>query len=248
MKHGFLWTVGAVAAVAAVGVLLVPTGAQAQCCPGGVKTPVAVKAWTADAAKPAAPAKGGAKKAHARAVTDLAAALKAIDKALAAVEAGDRKAATSQLQAARKLIDAQHIAAVQRAAPAKLAYVNARCPMMGSAIKPEKVTPKLLRTHKGQKVAFCCAGCLAPWDKLSAKAKATKLAAAGTKKTLVGPKAATGVYANTRCPIMGGRVKPGKGGSAVYNGKKVGFCCPGCIPAWNRLTDKEKAAKLAKSK
>ena len=253
MKHVALWTV---VAVAVVGVLLIPASARAQCCPGGSKTPVAVKAWTAEAevlavktpGKPKDRAKGGAKKGHASAVADLAEALKAIDKALAAIQAGNSKAAVTQLQAAKKLVAAQHVAATQRIGPPKkLAYVNTRCPMMGSTIKPDKVTPKVVRSYGGKNVAFCCPGCIGPWEKLSNSAKAAKLAAASPKKKPVGPKAATGVYANTRCPIMGGPVKPG-GGSAVHGDKKVGFCCPGCITAWNRLTDSEKAAKLAKAK
>jgi hypothetical protein len=261
MKHGSLWTFGAVAAVAAVGVLLVPAGAWAQCCPGPSKTPVAVKAWTAEeaeapvkactkcettptakcaatcGAKAAGPAKAcskcetaagakcaatcgakavagnggkacpkcltaagtrcaatcGAKAAAGCPVKGLSAALKAIDKALAAVKSGDSEVATAQLLTARKLVGTQHAAAAQRTKAAKPAKIAA------APVKP------------------------------------------------VGPKAATGVYANTRCPIMGGPVKA-SGGSAVYDGKKVGFCCPGCITAWSRLTDKEKAAKLAKSK
>lgn len=182
MKHAALWTV---VTVAVVGVLLIPASARAQCCAAGAKTAPAVEAWTAGAKtlavktpeKPKVRAKGGAKKAHASAVADLAEALRAIDRALAAIQAGNSKAAVAQLHAAKKLVTVQHTAATRRAGPPK------------------------------------------------------KLA-----------------YANTRCPIMGGPVKPGDGGSAVYDGKKVGFCCPGCITAWNRLTDSEKAAKLAKAK
>jgi len=254
MKHAALWTV---VTVAVVGVLLVPSSARAQCCPAGSKAAPAVKAWTAEAKtlmvktpeKPKVRAKGCAKEAHASAVADLAEAVKAIDKALAAIQTGNSEVAVAQLQAAKKLVTVQHAAATRRIGPAKkLAYVNTRCPIMGSTIQAEKVTPKLIRSHEGRNVAFCCAGCIGPWEKLSNPAKAAKLAAASPKKKPVEPKAAAGACANTRCPIMGGPVKPGKGGSAVYDGKKVGFCCPGCITAWNRLTDSEKAAKLAKTK
>ncbi len=48
---------------------------------------------------------------------------------------------------------------------------------------------------------------------------------------------------NAHCPIMGGEVQA-DGGTAVWNEQTIGFCCPECIPAWNRLTDEEKAAKL----
>ncbi len=55
-------------------------------------------------------------------------------------------------------------------------YVNVRCPMMpDNVIDPAKVTPDLTREFKGQKVAFCCAGCPDKWDKLSDKEKQEKL-------------------------------------------------------------------------
>lgn len=63
-------------------------------------------------------------------------------------------------------------------APAAVTYANTVCPMMGSVIKPEKVTPKLVREFQGQKVAFCCAQCPPAWDKLSDAEKLTKLQAA----------------------------------------------------------------------
>ena len=57
------------------------------------------------------------------------------------------------------------------------AFANVRCPIMpSSVIDPAKVTAKLTRTHKGKKVAFCCAGCPAAWDKLSDAEKDAKLA------------------------------------------------------------------------
>jgi hypothetical protein len=30
-----------------------------------------------------------------------------------------------------------------------------------------------------------------------------------------------------------------------WKGVKVGFCCAGCPPAWDKLSDQEKLAKLA---
>ena len=51
---------------------------------------------------------------------------------------------------------------------------------------------------------------------------------------------------NANCPIMGSPVKA-DGGSADYNGKTVGFCCPGCIEKWTALSDEDKAKKLAEA-
>ena len=58
------------------------------------------------------------------------------------------------------------------------AFVNARCPIMGTPIDPAKVPAELTRTYKGQQVAFCCAGCPTEWDELSDEEKDAKLAAA----------------------------------------------------------------------
>ena len=49
---------------------------------------------------------------------------------------------------------------------------------------------------------------------------------------------------NEHCPIMGSAVKD-DGGRTDWNGKTIGFCCPGCIDEWNELSDDEKTAKLA---
>ena len=114
------------------------------------------------------------------------------------------------------------------------AFVNVKCPMMGGAIKPEKVKPELVREFKGEKVAFCCAGCVGPWDKLSANDKAAKLLAGKP-------------FANVKCPIMGGAIQPEKVKPELvrqFEGEKVGFCCSGCIPAWEKLSANDKAAKL----
>lgn len=57
------------------------------------------------------------------------------------------------------------------------AFVNTSCPIMpGNAIDPANVPATLTRTHKGKKVAFCCAGCPKTWDKLTDAEKDAKLA------------------------------------------------------------------------
>ncbi len=50
---------------------------------------------------------------------------------------------------------------------------------------------------------------------------------------------------NTKCPIMGSDVDPAV--TTEYNGQTVGFCCAGCIGKFNKLSDAEKAEKLAAS-
>jgi hypothetical protein len=56
-------------------------------------------------------------------------------------------------------------------------FVNVRCPIMGTPIDPAAVPSELVRVYKGQKVAFCCGGCPAEWDKLTDAEKDAKLAA-----------------------------------------------------------------------
>lgn len=55
--------------------------------------------------------------------------------------------------------------------------------------------------------------------------------------------AASGGIVNTFCPMMGGKVDPKV--ATAYKDGKVGFCCPMCIPKWNKLSGADKATKLA---
>ena len=54
---------------------------------------------------------------------------------------------------------------------------------------------------------------------------------------------------NTRCPIMGLPIDPAKvpeNLTRMYKGQKIGFCCAMCPAKWDKLSDREKEAKLAK--
>ena len=99
--------------------------------------------------------------------------LKSIDGATKAVEAGHKKAALEELDKAKKMLIIVHQALGSHVKPT---FANDRCPIMGSPIKPDKIGKNLIRDHKGQKVAFCCAGCLAQWDKLTDAGRDAKLA------------------------------------------------------------------------
>ena len=55
---------------------------------------------------------------------------------------------------------------------------------------------------------------------------------------------------NSKCPTCGksiDRMNVPVSNTAMYKGTKVGFCCPNCQPAWNKLTDSEKDAKVQES-
>jgi len=52
---------------------------------------------------------------------------------------------------------------------------------------------------------------------------------------------------NATCPIMGTTLDPENVPAEltrVRKGRTVGFCCPECLAAWDKLTDAEKGAKL----
>ena len=55
---------------------------------------------------------------------------------------------------------------------------------------------------------------------------------------------------NAFCPISGKQIdmmNTPENLTRMYNGKKVGFCCPACLPRWENLTETEKDAKLNKT-
>jgi len=121
--------------------------------------------------------------AHEKLSKKIPTALAAIDKATTAVKFGDKKTALAELTRLKKLIT-EIQKDLESHGPA---FLNTRCPMMGKEIIPAKVTPALTRTYKGQKIAFCCAGCLPQWDALSAIQKAAKLKTLSSAKSAHDP-------------------------------------------------------------
>ena len=58
------------------------------------------------------------------------------------------------------------------------------------------------------------------------------------------------LFVNQHCPITGEAIDPSSVPASLireYKGQKVAFCCATCPPAWDKLTDAEKDAKLAKA-
>lgn len=121
---------------------------------------------------------------------------------------------------------------------------NELCPIMGEAISTDGGTAEF----NGKTIGFCCPECVEKWESLSDADKEAKLAEsmkADTSGADAGETTESAVVmVNTMCPIMGKPVKDG-GGITEFNGKTVGFCCPGCIDKFDALTDEEKTAKLA---
>jgi len=200
------------------------------CCAAGPTGAKGQKACPADCAKPCCAEKPAAANAHWKA------ALGALDRAEKAVRAGDKDAALAALAEARKLLAAR--------GEDKAAAVNATCPMTGRPVKAEYT-----RTYEGKTVGFCGPGCAGAWDRADDARRAA--VAAKAVAAAKGPAGPTGEFANTRCPIMGGKIDPQRltdNLTRTYHGSKVAFCCGGCPAAWDKLTDGEKRAKLAKAK
>ncbi len=151
----------------------------------GARAEKAHQGHDAKAKKPHPPAKPheGHKTQHTAAGQHIHMALTHLAAVEAAVKNGHKEVALKELARVRmmlvqlqgKLKDAEKHAAGK--------FVNVSCPIMAkNAIDPAKVTAKLTRTYKGKKVAFCCAGCPAKWDKLTDEEKHAKLTAVLAKK------------------------------------------------------------------
>ena len=52
---------------------------------------------------------------------------------------------------------------------------------------------------------------------------------------------------NDTCPMMEGH-GVNEDVTVSYKGSTIGFCCEGCVGAWNDLSDEEKASKVAMMK
>lgn len=98
-----------------------------------------------------------------------------IEKAIKAIEAGNKETALAELHKAQKMLTVIKKGIAKYVTPK---FVNSKCPLMDSPINPDKVTKNLIREYKGQKVAFCCSKCLPKWDKLTDAEKDAKLAKA----------------------------------------------------------------------
>lgn len=58
-------------------------------------------------------------------------------------------------------------------------------------------------------------------------------------------------FANVRCPLMGSKIDAANVPAGLirdFKGQKVAFCCADCLGGWDKLSDEEKAAKLATAK
>jgi len=91
------------------------------------------------------------------------------------------------------------------------ARVEAKCPVSG-----EKISKTASVDYKGGKLYFCCAGCIAKFNKDKAKYEVT------ANQQLV----LTGQVKQKGCPLSGGKVDASA--KLEIDGIPVAFCCHGC--------------------
>lgn len=91
------------------------------------------------------------------------------------IESGNQQWALLELKRVQSTLENLRTALERQMKPA---FANTNCPIMGTPIQATNVPPSLIRVLDGQKVAFCCPGCPAAWDRLSPTEKTAKLAAA----------------------------------------------------------------------
>lgn len=53
------------------------------------------------------------------------------------------------------------------------------------------------------------------------------------------------VAVNGQCPVMPQDDASASTTLVDYKGQKVAFCCPGCVPKWNKMTEAQKDQALA---
>ncbi len=158
-----LVTIVSIITIAAIAVTTLPVAKASSCCPGGGQKPVM------DMEKPVMTKTLSLEKIHSGYLPMVS---MSIDKALMAIKLDDKKTALAELNKVKKML------AIIKEGIGKLVkpkFANVRCPIMGSPINPEKVANDLIREYKGQKVAFCCGGCPAAWEKLTYAEKNAKL-------------------------------------------------------------------------
>jgi len=109
-------------------------------------------------------------------------------------------------------------------------FGNAVCPIMGNPTNPALfVDYSDPPSHTYAKVYMCCPGCTEAIKKDTAAAykKAyldRELKDAAGK--VIAAKGAPQDIANTTCPVTGEKVSTDC--AMVYNGRKIGLCCPDC--------------------
>lgn len=97
------------------------------------------------------------------------------------------------------------------------------CPVMTG----NPINKKFYADYKGKRVYFCCDMCPATFKKDPEKYLKILEASGQSVETVLVPQ--------TNCPVMGGPIN--KSIYADYKGKRVYFCCGGCVATFNKSPD-----------
>ncbi len=97
--------------------------------------------------------------------------------------------------------------AAQRAALKDRPKIQVACPITKKAIDP-----KVSIEHEGQKIAFCCKGCVGKFQSDPSKYQAGL---------------ANSYTYQTKCPVMNEEIDPASF-SVLPTGQKIYYCCDGC--------------------
>jgi len=96
----------------------------------------------------------------------------AVAQAIQHLEAGHQQEALAELRQIKVSLETLRQALGKQVGPL---FLNDRCPIMGTKINADRVPAELTRVYGQSKVAFCCGGCPAQWDRLTEPQKAAKL-------------------------------------------------------------------------
>jgi len=80
---------------------------------------------------------------------------------------------------------------------------------------------------------------------VSLAACASNHAAVDPKPGCKEPKGGVIITVNEYCAVKNDDPVDPALGFVEWKGQKIGFCCKGCMPKWNRMTDAEKDAAVA---
>ena len=126
-------------------------------------------------------------------------------------------------------------------------FGNAECPIMGG-----KTNPKLCveyndpKTHTYAKIYLCCPGCTTAVKRDPAAAYRKSYLDRELKDKdghVIANRGEPCDLNNPTCPVTGGKVAAGQ--YAIYNGYRIGFCCPGCEKTLLQSPDKYLANLVA---
>jgi hypothetical protein len=65
------------------------------------------------------------------------------------------------------------------------------------------------------------------------------------KSKCTAPKEGTITSVNTMCAVNHNDPVDPAVATAEWKGQKIGFCCAGCVPKWNKMTPAQKDAAVA---